>query len=39
MKVPKGVQAMPEVYGAILLHRVVETNEGRSLKMESPFKS
>src|SRR5580692_11419058 len=39
LKVPSGVQAMPEVYGAVLPHRAVETNEGRSLKMESPFKS
>jgi hypothetical protein len=39
LNVPKGVQAMPEVYGGVLLHRAGEINEGRSLKIESPFKS
>src|SRR5208283_473636 len=39
LKVPNDVHGVPEVYGGVLLHRTVETSEGRSLKMESPFKS
>src|SRR5580692_11022139 len=39
LNVPNAVQATPEMYGGALLQRAFETNEGRSLKIESPFKS
>jgi hypothetical protein len=38
LKVPNGVHAMPEYGDALVVQGAVE-NEGRSLKIESPFKS